>query len=213
MSFSAQEVKKLREQTGAGMMDCKKALKETNGDFDAAVTWLREKGIADASKRAGRSATEGSVSSYIHMGGKIGVLLEVNCETDFVARGEEFQSLCRDICLQICSASPSYVSRDEVPKDVVTRELELYRNRARDMGKPDNILDKIADGMLNKWFEECCLLEQKFVKDPERSIEEIVKEFSGKVGEKIVVRRFARFQLGETAEEQSGESNGGASAQ
>ncbi len=203
MSFSAQAVKDLRDHTGAGMMDCKKALQETDGDFEKAVSWLREKGIADASKREGKTATEGAVASYIHMGGKIGVLVEVNCESDFVARGDEFQNLCRDICLQICSAAPQYVSRDEVPQAVVDKEMEINRNRAREMGKPDKMLDKIAEGMLNKWFQEVCLLEQKFVKDPEKTIEEVVKELSGKVGEKIEIRRFVRYQLGEGKEKES----------
>ena len=200
MSFTAQEVKNLRDHTGAGMMDCKKALKETDGDFEKAVSWLREKGIADASKREGKAATEGAVASYIHMGGKIGVLVEVNCETDFVARGDEFQNLCRDICLQICSAAPQFVSRDEVSQAVIDKEMEINRNRAREMGRPEKMLDKIAEGMLNKWYQEVCLLEQKFVKDPEKTIEELVKELSGKVGEKIEVRRFVRFQLGEGKE-------------
>ncbi len=200
MSFTAQEVKNLRDHTGAGMMDCKKALKETDGDFEKAVSWLREKGIADASKREGKAATEGAVASYIHMGGKIGVLVEVNCETDFVARGDEFQNLCRDICLQICSAAPQFVSRDEVSQAVIDKEMEINRNRAREMGRPEKMLDKIAEGMLNKWYQEVCLLEQKFVKDPEKTVEELVKELSGKVGEKIEVRRFVRFQLGEGKE-------------
>lgn len=199
-AFTAKEVKTLREQTGAGMMDCKKALTETEGDMEKAMTWLREKGIADAEKRQDRTAVEGAVASYVHMGGKIGVLVEVNCETDFVARGEEFQNLCRDLCLQVCSTAPQYVSQDEVPEEVLNKEREVFMARARDMGKPENILPKIAEGMLGKWYEEVCLLQQKFVKDPERTVEDLVKEFSGKVGEKIVVRRFARFQLGEDLE-------------
>ena len=199
-AFTAKEVKTLREQTGAGMMDCKKALTEANGDMEKAMTWLREKGIADAEKRQHRTAVEGAVASYVHMGGKIGVLVEVNCETDFVARGEEFQNLCRDLCLQVCSTAPHYVSQDEIPESVVEKEREVFKARARDMGKPENILPKIAEGMLGKWYEEVCLLQQKFVKDPDTTVEELVKEFSGKVGEKIVVRRFARFQLGEDLE-------------
>ncbi len=199
-TFTAKEVKTLREQTGAGMMDCKKALNETGGDMEKALTWLREKGIADAEKRQHRTAVEGMVASYVHMGGKIGVLVEVNCETDFVARGEGFQDLCRDLCLQVCSTAPLYVSKDEVPESVLEKEREVFIARARDMGKPENILPKIAEGMLGKWYEEVCLLHQKFVKEPDRTVEELVKEFSGKVGEKIVVRRFARFQLGEDLE-------------
>ncbi|MFP4173179.1 MAG: translation elongation factor Ts [Candidatus Hydrogenedentota bacterium] len=206
--FTAKEVKTLREQTGAGMMDCKKALTEAGGDMKKAMTWLREKGIADAEKRQDRTAVEGAVASYLHMGGKIGVLVEVNCETDFVARGDEFQDLCRDLCLQVCSTAPQYVSQDEVPESAVEKEREVFKARARDMGKPENILPKIAEGMLSKWYEEVCLLQQKFVKDPDRTVEDLVKEFSGKVGEKIVVRRFARFQLGEDLEngEESGRS-------
>ena len=200
MSFTADDVKRLREQTSAGMMDCKKALNETNGDFEAAITWLREKGIASAAKRSGRIATEGSIASYIHMGGKLGVLVEVNCETDFVARGEAFQNLCKDICLQVCSASPRWVRREEVPQDAIEAEREIYKIRARETGKPEKILDKIADGMLSKWYEEMCLMEQHFVKDPEKTIEALCKELSSKVGEKIDVRRFVRFQLGEGLE-------------
>ncbi|MFO7775919.1 MAG: translation elongation factor Ts [Candidatus Hydrogenedentota bacterium] len=198
--FTAKEVKTLREQSGAGMMDCKKALTEADGDMEKAMTWLREKGIADAEKRQDRTAVEGAVTSYVHMGGKIGVLVEVNCETDFVARGEEFQDLCRDLCLQVCSTAPQYVSQDEIPESAVEKEREIFKARARDMGKPENILPKIAEGMLGKWYEEVCLLQQKFVKDPDSTVEDLVKEFSGKVGEKIVVRRFARFQLGEDLE-------------
>lgn len=200
MAISAQAVKDLREKTGAGMMDCKKALNETEGDFDNAMTWLREKGIASAAKRAGRVAAEGAVFSYIHMGGKIGVLAEINCETDFVARGELFQQLGRDICLQICSAAPLWIRRDEVSAEVLQAEKKIYMTQARESGKPDNIVEKIAEGKLKKFYGENCLLEQKFVKDPARSIEELVKELSGKIGEKIEVRRFERFLLGEGVE-------------
>ena len=205
MAISAKDVANLREQTGAGMMDCKKALNETNGDFDAAVTWLREKGMASASKRAGKTASEGAVASYIHLGGKIGVLVEVNCETDFVARGEPFQELCKDICLQICSANPRWVRREEVPQSVIAEEMEIYKSQARGTGKPENILEKIAAGKMSKFYEENCRVEQKFVKDPDKSIEDLIKELSGKVGEKIDVRRFARFVLGEGIEKE--ESN------
>jgi len=200
MAFTAKDVQQLREMTNAGMMDCKKALTENNGNMDAAVKWLREKGIAQAAKRADRAASQGAVTSYIHMGGKIGVLLEVNCETDFVARTDQFQTLCKDLCLQICSASPKWVTRDEADPKVVAAEKEIYVTRARATGKPENMLDKIADGMLNKWYKEVCLMEQGFVKEPDRSIEELVKELSGRLGEKLEVRRFARFQLGESLE-------------
>lgn len=200
MSFTADDVKRLREQTSAGMMDCKKALTETKGDFEAAITWLREKGIASAAKRSGRIATEGSIATYIHMGGKLGVLVEVNCETDFVARGEAFQTLCKDICLQVCSASPRWVRIEDVPKEAIDAELEIYKIRARETGKPEKMLDKIAEGMLKKWYVDMCLMEQHFVKDPDKTIEQLCKEMSSKVGEKIDVRRFVRFQLGEGLE-------------
>ena len=200
MAISAQAVKDLREKTGAGMMDCKNALKETEGDFENAITWLREKGIASAAKRTGRVAAEGSVFSYIHMGGKIGVLAEINCETDFVARGELFQQLGKDICLQICSAAPQWIRRDEVSAEVLQAEKRIYMTQARESGKPEKIVEKIAEGKLKKFYGENCLLEQKFVKDPDRSIEELVKELSGKIGEKIEVRRFERFLLGEGVE-------------
>lgn len=202
MAISAKDVKDLREKTGAGMMDCKKALTETNGDFEAAVTWLREKGMASASKRAGKTASEGAVDSYVHMGGKIGVLVEINCETDFVARGDEFQQLCKDVCLQICSAAPRWIRREDVPQDVIDAEMDIYRTQARETGKPENVLDKIASGKLTKFYEENCLLEQNFVKESKTTVEEMIKALSGKVGEKIEVRRFERFQLGEGIEKE-----------
>ncbi len=200
MAFTAKDVVTLREMTNAGMMDCKKALTENNGNMDAAVKWLREKGIAQAAKRADRAASQGAVTSYIHMGGKIGVLLEVNCETDFVARTDQFQALCKDLCLQVCSANPKWVTREEADPKLVAAEKEIYITRARATGKPENMLDKIADGMLNKWYKEVCLMEQGFVKEPDRTIEDLVKELSGRLGEKLEVRRFARFQLGESLE-------------
>lgn len=202
MSVSASDVRRLREESGAGMMDCKKALTESGGDFDAAMKWLREKGMASAGKRAGKTASEGAVASYIHMGGKIGVLAEINCETDFVARGDLFQELCKDLCLQICSAAPRWVRREEVPQDVIDAEMEIYTKQAADTGKPANVAEKIAQGKMNKFFEENCLLEQAFVKDPKTKVEDVVKELSGKVGEKIEVRRFSRFQLGEGIEKE-----------
>jgi len=195
-TFSAGEVKKLREATNAGMMDCKKALQECDGDFDKAAQWLREKGIAAAAKRADREASEGRIESYIHLGGKIGVMVEVNCETDFVAKTDEFIAFCKDVCLQVCSASPSWVTRDEVPEDAVKAELEIYKKQAAETGKPENICEKIAEGKLNKWYSQVCLMEQEFVKDPNQKIEDLMKELSGRLGEKMAVRRFARFQLG-----------------
>lgn len=201
MGVTAKDVKKLREATGAGMMDCKKALQETNGDFDGAVKWLREKGIASASKREGRAASEGAVTSYIHMGGKIGVLVEANCETDFVARCDDFKEFCKDVCLQVCSAAPLWVKQEDVPEDAIEAERQIYLAQAKQMGKPEKVLDRIVDGMLKKWFKDVCLLEQEFVKDKDKTIEELMKELSGKLGEKIVIRRFARFLLGETTDQ------------
>jgi len=195
--ISAKAVKDLREATGAGMMDCKQALNESGGDFEKAVTWLREKGMASAAKRADREASEGAVFSYIHMGGKIGVMAEVNCETDFVARGEKFQQFGKDICLHICSAAPKYLRREDVPADMIAAEKDIYVKQAAETGKPANVCEKIAEGMLNKWYKTSCLMEQGFVKDPDRTIEELAKELSGLLGEKIQVRRFARYLLGE----------------
>jgi elongation factor Ts len=202
MSFTAKDVKALRDVTGAGMMDCKKALTENNGELEKAVTWLREKGIASAAKRAGREASEGAVASYIHMGGKIGVLAEINCETDFVARTDEFQQFCKEICLQICSATPRWVSREAVPQDAIDSEMAIYKKQAAETGKPDNVVEKIADGKLGKWFKEVCLLEQEHVRpgDKKHTIEEMLKELSGKLGEKVEIRRFVRFQVGEGAD-------------
>jgi len=200
MGITANEVKALREATGAGMMDCKKALQETGGDFDKAGQWLREKGIASAAKRADRAASEGAVVSYIHMKGKIGVLAEINCETDFVARCDEFQTFCRDICLQICSASPKWIERADVPESAIAVEKDIYRKQALESGKPEKVVDKIVEGKLGKWYSSVCLLEQAFVKDGDKTIEELRKELSGKVGENIVIRRFARFERGEGIE-------------
>lgn len=204
--ITAASVKALREATGAGMMDCKKALTETGGDFDKAVTWLREKGMASAAKRASRAASEGAVTSYIHMGGKVGVLVEINCETDFVARCDDFQSFCKEVCLQICSAAPRWVRREEVPQEPIDAELGIYKAQAEATGKPSEIAQKIAEGKMNKWFSQVCLLEQPWVKDDKQTIEEIRKELSGKLGENIVIRRFARFERGESLEGESDES-------
>lgn len=198
MAITAQTVKELREATGAGMMDCKQALNESSGDFNKAVAWLREKGMASAAKREDRDAREGAVTSYIHLGGKIGVLVEVNCETDFVARGEKFQQFCKDLCMHISFADPKWMRREDVPAEVVAGEKDIYMKQAAETGKPANVCEKIAEGKLNKWYESVCLLEQKFIRDSERSIEELAKELSGLVGEKIQIRRFVRFQLGES---------------
>jgi elongation factor Ts len=200
MAITASDVKSLRESTGAGMMDCKKALTESGGDMEKAVVWLRERGIAKAAKRGDKVAAEGAVHSYIHMGGKVGVMAEINCETDFVARGDEFQNLCKDICLQICSTAPLAVTRDELDPEVVAKEKDLYVKQAAETGKPQEICEKIAEGKLKKWFSEVCLMDQGFVKDPDKTIDQLATELSGKVGEKITVRRFTRYQLGEGIE-------------
>jgi elongation factor Ts len=201
--ISASAVKELREKTGAGMMDCKKALAETGGDFGKAEEVLRKKGLAAAAKKSGRIASEGLVASYIHMGGKIGVLVEVNCETDFVARTEGFQLLVKDLSMQIAAAAPLYVRRDEVPADVVAKELEIFRAQARESKKPEAIVEKIAQGKLDKFYEQNCLMDQLFVKDDRKKISDVVTEAVAKIGENIQVRRFARFVLGEGLEKKS----------
>ena len=196
MSITAEMVRDLREKTGAGMMDCKKALTETNGDMEKAIDILRQKGLASAAKKSGRSASEGLVGSYIHMD-KIGVMVEINCETDFVARTDDFRALVKDIAMHIAAANPQYVSREEVPADVIEREKEIYR--AQVTGKPAPVVEKILEGKLDKYFADFCLLEQIFVKDPDgkKKIKDLVTEKIAKLGENVVVRRFARFQLGE----------------
>ena len=203
MSFTANDVMTLRQRTGAGMMDCKKALTETNGDMEKAVDYLREKGIAKAAKKAGRIAAEGIVDSYIHMGGKVGVLLEVNCETDFVARGEQFKELVHDIALQIAAANPSYVTVEEVPADVIEKEKEILRAQAIEEGKPEKIIEKMVEGRIKTFYDENCLVCQKFVKDPSKTIEQLVVEATATIGEKIAIRRFARFEMGEGLQKKS----------
>ena len=197
MEVSASMVKDLREKTGAGMMDCKKALSETGGDFQKAVDYLRQKGLATAAKRAGRIASEGRIGSYIHAGGKIGVMVEVNCETDFVAKTDDFQIFAKDIAMHIAASNPSYVRREDVSPEVLEREKEIYRAQARDAKKPEKIIDKIVEGKLEKFYGEICLLEQPFVKDPDITIQDLLNGFIGKVGEKVEIRRFTRFQVGE----------------
>ncbi|RQW77725.1 MAG: translation elongation factor Ts [Geobacter sp.] len=197
MSITAAQVSELRKVTGAGLMDCKKALSETGGDQEKAVDYLRKKGLSAASKKSGRVATEGSVGSYIHAGGKIGVLVEVNCETDFVAKNENFQGFVRDIAMHIAAAAPLYVRREEVPADLVEREQDIYRAKARESGKPENIIEKIIEGQVNKFYAEICLLEQPFVKDPDKTIQTYLNETIAGIGENISIRRFARFVLGE----------------
>jgi len=195
--ISAGLVKELREKSGAGMMDCKGALVEAGGDMDKAMEILRKKGIAKAAKRSERAANEGNIEAYIHPGSKLGVLVEVNCETDFVANTDEFKRLTRDIAMQIAASSPQYVSREEVPQEVIDQEMEIYKEQARNQGKPENILEKIALGKLDKFYSEICLLEQPFVKNPDQSIKLLLDEAIGKIGENITIRRFSRFKVGE----------------
>jgi len=190
-------VKELRERTGSGMMDCKRALIETEGNIESAIDYLREQGLSAAAKKAGRIAAEGIVDSYIHMGGRIGVLIEVNCETDFVAKTEQFRSFVRDMAMQVAASRPEYVVRDEVPADIISREREVYRAAALHEGKPERIVDKIVDGRLEKFFKDICLLEQPFIKDPDRSVEQVLKETIAQLGENISIRRFTRYEMGE----------------
>lgn len=198
--ISAKMVQELREKTGAGMMDCKKALTEAGGDLAKAEEVLRKKGLSAAAKKTGRAATEGAVASYIHMGGKIGVLVEVNCETDFVARTDGFQSLVKEIAMQIAAASPRWVRREEVPADVVAKELEIAKAQAREQKKPEAILEKIATGKVEKFYSEFCLMEQAWVKDDKKKIQDVLTDAVAKIGENIQIRRFARFVLGEGLE-------------
>jgi elongation factor Ts len=199
--ITASGVKSLREKTGAGMMECKNALTEAGGNEEQAIDILRKRGLASAKKREGRIAAEGAVGSYIHMGGKVGVLVEVNCETDFVARSEEFQQLIKDIAMHIAAAEPRFVSRDEVTPDALDKEREIARAQAKNdpknASKPDQVIDKIVEGRLNKFYEEAVLLDQPFVKDPAKTVGELVTEKVGKTGEKITVRRFCRYKMGE----------------
>lgn len=197
MDINAAQVKELREATGAGIMDCKQALQESQGDADKALRILREKGLAGAQKKAGRIASEGIIDSYIHLNNRIGVLLEVNCETDFVARNDVFRAMVHDVAMHVAAAKPMYVSAEHIPDDVLQEEKEIYRQRALKEGKPEKVVDKIVEGRMKKYFEEVCLLDQPFVKDPEISVGELVKRTIASVGENIVVRRFARFQVGE----------------
>ena len=200
MAISAQQVKELRQKTGAGMMDCKKALTETNGDMEKAIEYLREKGIAKAAKKSDRIAAEGVVESYIHAGGRIGVLVEVNCETDFVAKNEDFKNFVRDIAMQIAAMNPQYVPSEEIPESVVEKEREILKQQALQEGKPEHIVDKMVEGRLQKHFKDICLLDQPFVKDPDKTIDQLVKEMIAKIGENINIRRFVRYEMGEGLE-------------
>ena len=198
---TAGAIKALREKTGAGMMECKKALIESEGNEERAIEILRERGLASAKKKEGRVAAEGVVGSYIHMGGKVGVLVEVNCETDFVARGEEFQQLVKDIAMHVAAAEPRFVSREEVNTDTLDKEREIARAQAKNdpknANKPDQVIDKIVEGRLNKFYEEFVLLDQPFIKDPAKTVGELVTEKIAKTGEKVTIRRFARYKMGE----------------
>ncbi len=198
--ISASMVKELRERTGAGMMDCKKALQEANGDMDKAVEILRERGLAAAAKKAGRIAAEGLVDSYIHGEGRIGVLVEVNCETDFVAKTEEFKTFVRDIAMHIAASDPQYLSREDVPEEVIEKEKEILRAQALNEGKPEKVVDKMVEGRLEKFFKEVCLLEQPFVKDPDKTVKDILTEKIATIGENITIRRFVRYERGEGLE-------------
>lgn len=200
MAITAQMVKELRDKTNAGMMDCKKALTENGGDMEKATDWLRQKGLSVAAKRAGRDASEGQVASYIHAGGKLGVMVEVNCETDFTGKTEEFAAFARDVAMHIAATNPICVSPEDMPADVLERERNIYVEQAKEQGKPEKIMDKIVEGKLKKFYSESCLLQQAFVKDTDKTIEDLLNELRGKTGENVMIRRFARFQLGEDSQ-------------
>ncbi|MEX5213564.1 MAG: translation elongation factor Ts [Nitrospiraceae bacterium] len=198
MAASATLVKELREKTGAGILDCQKALTENSNDIEKAIDYLRQKGLAAAQKRAGREANEGLISAYIHPGSRIGVLVEVNCETDFVARNDEFQALVKDVSLQIAAARPAYVAREDIPAEVIEREKAVYQGQCKEMGKPEAAWSKIIEGKLEKFYQEMCLLEQAFIKDPSVTIKDLLTQRIAKIGENIVIRRFTRYELGQT---------------
>ena len=197
MQITSEVVKKLRDKTGVGMMDCKKALEETNGEFEKAVEILRKKGIDVANKRSGRQASQGTVTAYIHMGGKIGVLVEVNCESDFVAKSDDFNNFVKDVSMQVAAASPDWVTRDEVPQNVLDKEKEILKEQALKTGKPEKVIEKIVEGKLNKFYSERCLMDQPFVKDQDKTVKQLLEELMAKTGEKCLVRRFVRYQVGE----------------
>ena len=197
MAVSVEQVRELREKTGAGVLECKKALTEASGDMDRALTLLRERGLAAASKKAGRPTREGTIGSYIHTGGKLGVLVEVNCETDFVARTDEFQELVRDLAMQVAASNPLFVSRQDVTEELVAKEREIYRKQALDSGKPEAVVHKIVEGKLNKYYAEVCLYEQPFIKESERTVEQLIASKIAQLKENITVRRFVRLKVGE----------------
>lgn len=196
MKITSQMVKELRDKTNAGMMDCKKALTETSGDMEKAVDFLRQKGLAVAQKRAGRTTSEGVIETYIHAGGKLGVMVEIGCETDFVAKNDGFVEFAQNIAMHIAASSPVSIKREEVPEELVERERNIYKQQALDSGKPENIVDKIVSGKMDKFYSESCLMEQKFVKDPDLSIQDLLNELVAKLGENISIKRFARFMVG-----------------
>ncbi len=200
--ITAQMVKELRERTGVGMMDCKKALQATEGDIEKAIDELRTKGLAKAAKKASRVASEGTITSYIHGGGRIGVLVEINCETDFVGKTDEFKQLAHDIAMQIAASNPTYISREEVPQAVQEHEKEVLRAQALEEGKPEKVIDKMVEGRLEKYFKENCLLEQPYIKDPDKTVQQMVLEMVSKIGENINIRRFARYEVGEGIEKE-----------
>ena len=197
-TISASMVKQLREKTGAGMMDCKQALVECDADIDKAVDFLRKKGLATAQKRAGRAMTEGTIQSYIHMGGKLGVLVEVNCETDFVAKNEDFVNFAKNIAMHIAATNPLSIQAEDVPEEIVSREKEIYKSQALETGKPENVIAKIVDGKMKKFFTENCLLKQAYVRHPDLTIEDLLNEMIAKIGENITIKRFVRFQIGQS---------------
>lgn len=197
MSISAQDVKKLREKTGAGMMDCKNALTEADGDFDEAVAVLRKKGVSVATKREGKVATEGTVAAYVHAGDQIGVLVEVDCETDFVARTDEFKSFARELCMQIAAQQPKWVSAEDVPEEALDKERAILKDQALAEGKPEHIVEKMVEGRMRKFYETYCLINQPYIRDDSRSIEDLLNDLLAKTGERLVIRRFVRYQVGE----------------
>lgn len=199
MEVSASLIKELREKTGVGIMDCKKALQETNGDIEKAIDFLRKKGIATAKKRGSRTASEGQIQSYIHTGGKIGVMVEINCETDFTGRTEEFTEFAKNIAMQIAATNPIAVEREGIPQEIIEREREIYLSQARESGKPENVIDRIVEGKMKKFYSEACLLEQPYIKNPDITVQDLLNEMIAKTGENIVIRRFVRYQLGEEA--------------
>ncbi|MEE9169636.1 MAG: translation elongation factor Ts [bacterium] len=196
MTISAAQVKELREKTGAGMMDCKRALEDADGDVEKAIELLRKKGIAAAEKRAGRAVKQGLIDAYIHPGNRLGVLIEINCETDFVAKNEEFGQFVRNMAMQVAASNPRVVKREQLAQEEIDKELEIYRGQAKEAGKPDQIIDKIAQGKLEKFYQEVCLMEQSFIRDPEKTVQDVLTDLRAKIGENIIVRRFQRFQIG-----------------